>query len=195
MAKIKQNDFIDTVNEVITGAKEAGVVHLHAEGAFLNGHKIRINGRDHFHFGTTGYLGLEQDQRLKKAAIDAIQNYGTQFPLSKSYISHPLYADLEERVEAMYGNPIIITKNSTLGHIAVIPSIVGDEDAVILDHQVHWSVQNATQALKLRGIPVEMIRHSSMFMLEERIKKLSKCSKIWYMADGVYSMYGDYAPV
>ena len=196
MAKIRQNDFIDTVNEVITGAKEAGVVHLHAEGAFLNGRKIRIHGKDHFHFGTTGYLGLEQDPRLKKAAIDAIHNYGTQFPLSKSYISHPLYADLEERVEAMYSKPIIITKNSTLGHIAVIPSIVGDEDSVILDHQVHWSVQNATQALKLRGIPVEMIRHSSLFMLEERIKKLrSKCRKIWYMADGVYSMYGDYAPI
>jgi 7-keto-8-aminopelargonate synthetase-like enzyme len=39
-----------------------------------------------FHFGTTGYLGLEQDIRLKEAAIAAINNYGT-IPLSKSYIS------------------------------------------------------------------------------------------------------------
>lgn len=196
MAKIKQNDFIGTVNEVISGAKEAGVVHLHAEGDSLTGRKIKINGQEHFHFGTTGYLGLEQDSRLKQAAINAIQNYGTQFPLSKSYISHPLYAELEENVEEMYGQPVIITKNSTLGHIAVIPSIVGDDDGVILDHQVHWSVQNATQILKTRGIPVEMIRHNSLSMLEDKIKKLSsKTNRIWYMADGVYSMYGDYAPV
>ena len=196
MAKIKQNDFIATVNEVISGAKDAGVVHLHAEGSFLKGRKIRIGGKDHFHFGTTGYLGLEQDERLKEAAISAIRNYGTQFPLSKSYISHPLYAELENKVEEMYGQPIVITKNSTLGHIAVIPSIVSDEDGVILDHQVHWSVQNATQILKTRGIPVEMIRHNSLSMLEDKIKKLSSnTKKIWYMADGVYSMYGDYAPV
>ena len=196
MAKIKQNDFIGTVNEVITAAKEAGVVHLHAGGDSFNGRKIQIGGKEHFHFGTTGYLGLEQDQRLKLAAIKAIEDYGTQFPLSKSYISHPLYAALEERVEEMYGQPVIITKNSTLGHIAVIPSIVGDDDGVILDHQVHWSVQNATQILKTRGIPVEMIRHNSLSMLEDKIKKLSsKTKKIWYMADGVYSMYGDYAPV
>ena len=196
MAKVKQNDFIGTVNEVIGAAKEAGVVHLHAGGDSFNGRKIQIGGQEHFHFGTTGYLGLEQDRRLKQAAIKAIDNYGTQFPLSKSYISHPLYAALEDRVEEMYRQPVIITKNSTLGHIAVIPSIVGDDDGVILDHQVHWSVQNATQILKTRGVQVEMIRHNSMNMLEDKIKKMSsKTRKIWYMADGVYSMYGDYAPV
>lgn len=196
MAKVKQNDFIETINEVISNAKEAGVVHLHAEGDSFTGRKISIGGKEHFHFGTTGYLGLEQDQRLKDAAVQAILNYGTQFPLSKSYISHPLYAKLEEKVKKMYGQPVIITKNSTLGHIAVIPSIVKDEDAVILDHQVHWSVQNATQVLKTKGVQVEMIRHNSLEMLEDKIKKLSsKAKKIWYMADGVYSMFGDYAPV
>ena len=166
------------------------------KGNHFSGRTIRINGKSHYHFGTTGYLGLEQDQRLKIAAIDAIQKYGTQFPLSKSYISHPLYASLEEKVGEMYRNPVIITKNSTLGHVAVIPTAVRDEDGVILDHQVHWSVQNATQLLKVRGVPVEMIRHNNLEMLEDKIKQLSnKCEKIWYMADGVYSMYGDYAPV
>ncbi|HET8854682.1 MAG TPA: aminotransferase class I/II-fold pyridoxal phosphate-dependent enzyme, partial [Salinimicrobium sp.] len=196
MAKIKQNNFLDTVDEVFTNAKEAGVIHLHAEGGRFSGRKIEIGGKEHFHFGTTGYLGLEQDRRLKDAAIDAIEKFGTQFPLSKSYISHPLYNSLEEKIHQMYGSPIIITKNSTLGHIAVIPTAVQDEDGVILDHQVHWSVQNATQFLKVRGVPVEMIRHNNLEMLEDRIKKMrGKCRKIWYMADGIYSMYGDFAPI
>ncbi|MCM4157611.1 aminotransferase class I/II-fold pyridoxal phosphate-dependent enzyme [Gramella sp. AN32] len=196
MAKIKHNNFLDTVDEVITNATRAGVLHLHAEGTGLNGRKITVNGIESFHFGTTGYLGLEQDQRLKNAAIEAIQKYGTQFPLSKTYISHPLYAELEEKIGSIYNNPILITKNSTLGHIAVIPTAVRDDDAVILDHQVHWSVQNAAQFLKIRGIPVSLIRHNNLDMLEDRIKRLSgKVRKIWYMADGVYSMFGDYAPV
>jgi len=196
MAKIKHNNFIDTVDEVFSGAKKEGVLHLYAEDEYLNGRTIQIKGKKMFHFGTTGYLGLEQDIRLKEAAIAAIQKYGTQFPLSKSYISNPLYAELEAKIETMYGIPPIITKNSTLGHMAVIPTAIRDEDGVILDHQVHWSVQNACQFLKLRGIPVEMIRHSNMEMLEYKIKQLtSKCNKIWYMADGVYSMFGDYAPI
>lgn len=196
MAKVKHNDFLETVDEVITNAKNAGILHLYAEGRSLNGRTITINGQAMKHFGTTGYLGLEQDNRLKDAAIDAIKNCGTQFPLSKSYISHPLYAELESSIRDMYQAPVIITKNSTLGHLAVIPTAVQDEDAVILDHQVHWSVQSATQVLKTRGIPVEMIRHNNMDMLEDKIKKLAaKSHKIWFMADGVYSMYGDYAPL
>ncbi|MGI0105881.1 aminotransferase class I/II-fold pyridoxal phosphate-dependent enzyme [Salinimicrobium sp. WS361] len=196
MAKIKHNNFLDTVDEVISNATEAGVIHLNAEGDHLNGRKIKIRGKESYHFGTTGYLGLEQDMRLKKAAVDAILKYGTQFPLSKTYISHPLYSLLEEKMTAVYNHPVIITKNSTLGHMAVIPTAVRDEDAVILDHQVHWSVQNAAQILKTRGIPVSLIRHNSLEMLETRIREFSdKAEKIWYMADGVYSMYGDFAPI
>ena len=196
MAKIKHNNFLDTVNEVISDAAQEGVLHLYAEGDAFSGRTIRVKDRDLFHFGTTGYLGLEQDPRLKAAAVSAIQKYGTQFPLSKSYISHPLYRSLEERIGRMYGQPIIITKNSTLGHLGAIPSAVDDRDAVILDHQVHWSVQNASNLLKNRSVPVDMVRHNDLDMLEDKLKFHSRSRKrIWYMADGIYSMFGDSAPL
>ena len=196
MAKIKHNNFINTVNEVINNARTQNIVHLYAEDKKFNGRQIKIDGKTLFHFGTTGYLGLEQDNRLKNAAIKAISNYGTQFPLSKTYISHPLYAELESKVSKMYNAPIIITKNSTLGHMAVIPTAVEDNDGVILDHQVHWSVQNATNMVKTKGAKVEMIRHNNLEMLEDKLKKMyNSCNKIWYVADGVYSMFGDFAPI
>ena len=196
MAKIKHNNFLDTVNEVFTDAKEAGVLHLYAEDESFSGRTLQIQNKKLFHFGTTGYLGLEQDIRLKEAAINAITKYGTQFPLSKSYISHPLYKILEEQIREMYGYNIIITKNSTLGHLGVIPSAVDDQDAIILDHQVHWSVQSAAKTLKSRSVTIEMIRHNNLQMLEDKIKALySKHKRIWYMVDGIYSMYGDYAPI
>lgn len=196
MAKIKHHNFLNTVHEVFTDAKQEGVLHLHAGGNSFSGRRINVNGRDLFHFGTTGYLGLEQDTRLKEAAIAAIKRYGTQFPLSKSYISHPLYGELEELVAQMYGTPIIITKNSTLGHLGAIPSAVDDADAIILDHQVHWSVQNAAKMLKTRSVPIEMIRHNHLEMLEDKLRKYVHSKRyVWYMADGIYSMYGDYAPI
>lgn len=196
MAKIKHNNLLDTVVSVMTNAKESGALHLYAEGDSFNGRQIQIKGKQLYHFGTTGYLGLEQDCRLKQGAIKAVEAYGSQFPLSKSYVSHHLYAQLESLMGDIFNSPVIITKNSTLGHLGVIPSIVDDSDGVILDHQVHWSVQSAVNPLKLRSVPVEMIRHNNLEMLEDKIKKLqSRCNKIWYMADGIYSMYGDYAPI
>ncbi|MGY5851132.1 hypothetical protein [Salegentibacter sp. F14] len=145
MAKIKHNNPLDTIDEIIQDATDEGLLHLHADDKEFEGRYISINGRKLFQFGTTSYLGLGHDPRLKEAAIAAIKNYGTQFPLSKTYISHPLYSELESLLEKIYKAPIIITKNSTLGHLAVIPTAVRDKDAIILDHQVHWSVQNAAQ--------------------------------------------------
>jgi 7-keto-8-aminopelargonate synthetase-like enzyme/predicted N-acyltransferase len=196
MAKIKHNNFLNTVHEVFTDAKQEGIMHLYAEGETFTGRTIGVKNRQLYHFGTTGYLGLEQDSRLKAAAIDAITKYGTQFPLSKSYISNPLYKQLEDKLTTMYQNPIIITKNSTLGHMGVIPNAVSDQDVIILDHQVHWSVQSAAKVLKLRSVPIDMIRHNDLNMLEDKIKSYSnKHKRIWYMVDGIYSMYGDYAPI
>jgi 7-keto-8-aminopelargonate synthetase-like enzyme/predicted N-acyltransferase len=196
MAKTKHNNFLDTVDEIFTDAKNQGVFHLYTEDEAYTGRHLQINGKKLYHFGTTGYLGLEQDERLKLAAVDAIMKYGTQFPLSKTFVSFVLYKELEELLHKMYKNPVLVAKNSTLCHLGSIPSIVRDEDVVILDHQVHNSVQSACQMLKPRGIRVEMIRHSNLEMLEDRIKSLrDKYTKIWYMIDGVYSMFGDVAPL
>src|ERR1051325_7665120 len=96
----------------------------------------------------------------------------------------------------MYNQPVVIAPSTTLGHISNIPVLVGDNDAVILDSQVHESVQTVVQLLKTRNITVELVRHNRMDNLEDRIKVLSETHrKVWYMADGVYSMYGDFPPV
>ncbi|HEA29175.1 MAG TPA: GNAT family N-acetyltransferase [Leeuwenhoekiella sp.] len=196
MAQIKHNNFLDTVDQVFAQAKDMKILHLKAEGLYFDGRFIQVEGKKLYHFGTTGYLGLEQDKRLKMAACDAINKYGTQFPLSKSYIAHPLYEKLENLLNRLYGQEVIVAKNATLAHMAALPVLVGDNDTIILDHQVHWSVQDAAKRLKLRGVKIELVRHNRMDQLEEKIQKMgSKSDKIWYMADGVYSMHGDYAPI
>ncbi len=196
MAKSRHNHLLDTIGDLILNAKKEGLVHLYTEGDQFDGRHIQVKGQQLFHFGTTGYLGLEQDQRLKDAAIDAIQRYGTQFPLSKTYVSFVIYKELEECIQRIYNRPIVITKNSTLAHIGVVPTIVRDEDVLILDQQVHASVQNASQLLKARGIPVQLVKHNDINMLEGMLKRLqNKHQKIWYAADGVYSMFGDVVPL
>lgn len=148
------------------------------------------------HFGSCGYLGLEMDDRLKEAAIEAIRRYGTQFSSSRTYVQFTLYQELEELLARMFGVPVLVASTTSQGHHAVMPIIVEDSDAVIMDQQAHVSMQDITSKLQVRGIYTTLVRHNNLGELEKKIAELvPKHRKIWYCLDGVYSMYGDFAPL
>lgn len=190
------NNFLSTVNDVITDGKNSGILHLDVSDQKLEGNLLTIHDRQLVNFSSCSYLGLEFDERLKQGAIQAIENYGTQFSASRAYISSVQYQELEARFNTIFNAHCVVSPTTTLGHIAAIPVIVSENDAVILDHQVHNSVQTAASLLKPKGIHVELLRHNRLDLLEERIAELSKkYHKVWYMADGIYSMYGDGSPV
>lgn len=190
------NNFLSTVNNVITDGKKSGILHLNVGDEHLSGNLLEINNKQLVNFSSCSYLGLEFDERLKEAAIRAVEGYGTQFSTSRAYLSSRHYSVLEDKFNQIFDAHCVVAPTTTLGHIAAIPVVVSDNDAVILDHQVHNSVHTAAALLKPKGIHVELIRHNRMDMLEERIAELSrKHDKVWYMADGIYSMYGDGTPV
>ncbi|MDP1744375.1 MAG: aminotransferase class I/II-fold pyridoxal phosphate-dependent enzyme, partial [Bacteroidota bacterium] len=196
MAKINHNNSLDTIDELLTNAKQMGVIHLVSDVNAMSDRKLPVFNKELLNFGTCGYLGLELDQRLKDGAIDFTQKYGTQYGISRGYLSSGINVQLEEYLSQMFDNRHVLTYSSTSSaHISVIPTLITSEDAIILDQQVHFSVQTAAQLLRQKGVPIEMIRHSNMEMLEKQLKQLGKThKKIWYLIDGVYSMYGDVAP-
>ncbi|MEZ4427198.1 MAG: bifunctional aminotransferase class I/II-fold pyridoxal phosphate-dependent enzyme/GNAT family N-acetyltransferase, partial [Nannocystaceae bacterium] len=127
---------------------------------------------------------------------DAVGRYGTQFAASRAYISIGMYEQLEGMLAQIFERPAVATASTTLGHLSAIPVLISDRDAVILDHQVHSSVQTATQLLKARGVPLMMIRHNRLDQLDAMVSRLKqRHARIWYLADGIYSMHGDAAPV
>lgn len=197
MAKINHNNSLDTIDELLTDAKQKGVIHLVSDINGMSDRKLPILKKEFLNFGTCGYLGLELDQRLKDGAIDFTQKYGTQYGISRGYLTSGTNVELEEYLSQMFDNRHVLTYSSTSSaHISVIPTLITNEDAIILDQQVHFSVQTAAQLLRQKGVPIEMIRHSNMEMLEQQLIALSKRhKKIWYLIDGVYSMYGDVAPM
>lgn len=194
--KSKHEQVQEIVNEVATLAANLGIVHNTTEDVSLDGRHITIRGQKLLYFGSCGYLGLEHDPRLKAAAMEATDKYGTQFSSSRAYVSSRYYQEAEDLMRKMFDRPSVIVQSLTVGHMSNIPVLVGDSDAVIMDAQVHDSVQTAVQLLKARNIRVELVRHNRIDLLEQRIRSLKDSyRKIWYMADGVYSMQGDYTPV
>ncbi len=195
--KNKHEMVIDIVNQVATIASKLGIVHTSTEDISLDGRHITIKGEKLLYFGSCGYLGLEHDERIKNGAIDAVHKYGTQFSSSRAYVSSSYYAESEALLSKMFFNkPVLLLQSLTVGHMSNIPILVGNDDAVIMDSQVHDSVQTGVQFLKSRDIHTEIVRHNRIDILENRVKELSKeYKKVWYMADGVYSMQGDLAPI
>lgn len=192
----KSNSFYDSIDQIVTHGVEKGILHLFNEDAGFTGNLIQLKGKSVVNFGSCSYLGLEFDDRLKQGAKDAIDRYGTQFSESRAYVSLKIYEDLEAAFREIFGQPCVVTPTTSLGHISNLPVLVGDRDAVILDHQVHNSVQTAASLLKARGIAVELVRHNRMDLLEAKLKECrGKYEKVWYMADGIYSMYGDACPL
>jgi 7-keto-8-aminopelargonate synthetase-like enzyme len=136
------------------------------------------------------------DERLKEAAIDGIRRFGITYPSSRAYVSNSLYSELENLVRKMYDAPIVLATSLSLGHHGVMPVVIEEGDAIIMDQQVHSSVQDAAKKLRCNGIYLDIVRHNQIDQLKAKIEELSsKHEKIWYLCDGVYSMYGDCAPM
>ena len=186
---------IDMLDAVVSAAVPLGFGLCDAQDDRLDGRTIRVHGRDLLAFASCSYLGLEMDRRVKQGAIDAIDRYGTQFSSSRIYVSAPQYAELEAQLSAIFDAHVIAAPSTTLAHLAAIPTLVDERDAVIIDHQAHHSIQIACNQARVLGASVELLRHSRMDLLEQRLRELGPRNRhIWYMVDGVYSMYGDLAP-
>ena len=172
-----------------------GLGHLTAEDEQLGGRFVTLRGRRQINFGSSSYLGLETDLRLKNAACDAIARYGVQFASSRAYLSCPPYGELERLLAAMFETPLVVAQTTTLAHFAALPLLIGRDDAVICDQLVHNSVQAVLPTLQSAGTFCRFVRHSRIDRLEELVRALGeRHRRIWYLADGVYSMHGDLAP-
>ncbi|MFT5820468.1 MAG: 7-keto-8-aminopelargonate synthetase-like enzyme [Crocinitomix sp.] len=187
---------INNIYDIITKGTENGIGQLYTEDQFYDTTTITFGSKKHVNFGSYSYLSLEHDIRLKDAAIDAIQRFGIQYPSSRTYVSTTLYNELECVMEEIFENPIVLATTTTLAHMAAMPILVEEGDVIIMDQQVHSSVQFMINHIKQHGVPFFVVRHNNMEQLEQKIQDLSKNYKrVWYMCDGVYSMYGDTAPI
>lgn len=160
-----------------------------------DGSTIRIDGRDVANFGNCSYLGLAVDERLIRGAIEATERFGPLYSSSQVYAAVDLYSELEERLRRMTDAPaVVVPPTTTLGHLACLPTLVGDGDVVVLDSHSHASLQLTVQVLAGRGVTIRPVAHDDAGVLEDTVGSLcASHRRVWYVGDGVYSMFGDLA--
>jgi 7-keto-8-aminopelargonate synthetase-like enzyme len=188
-------ELLDAVDEVVSDGVRRGLLHNIVEDRELDGRRVTIDGRALVNFGSCSYLGLETHPRMRAAVHEAVDRYGTQFSSSRVYAAAPLYREIEETLAGLFGRPTVLTPSTTLGHLAALPTLVGSRDVLLLDHQVHASVQTAAKVAQAGGARVELIPHNDLRTLERRLAGYRHTARrVWYAADGLYSMYADFFP-
>lgn len=191
------SEFYTTVEALHGEARRRKLYFQASEDDVLSGRSVRLHGRDLVSFGSCSYLGLEFHPALKRGVIDAVERYGTQFSYSRAYIASPAYREAEELLSEIFGGHVMIASTTSLGHQNVLPGLALERDAIVLDNQAHHSIQKAATLAQAGGARVEIVRH---FELDDKamdtVERLARKHRhVYFAIDGVYSMYGDCAPV
>lgn len=188
------NSIINTIDQNISHGIDHGVLHLTADKVSHDGKSTFIDQHELLNFSSYSYLGLEHHPSLIKGCIDAVNKYGTQFGFSRAFVSLDLYEQLENNLSLIFKADVVVAPSTTLAHQAALPVIIEDNDLILIDQQAHASMHFSVKNVRDRGVKIELVRHNQIDKIEEKIIALrQKYKRIWYVCDGVYSMYGDYS--
>lgn len=156
--------------------------------------EIILNGKKILNFCTNNYLGLANDERLKNAAIKAINDFGIGPTAVRSIAGTTiLHKKLEEDLAKFKKAESVITfQGGFLANLATIPALVSDGDLIFSDELNHASIIDGCRLTKAEVI---RYKHADVKDLESLLKNASKAVKKLVITDGVFSMDGDIAPL
>ena len=139
------------------------------------------------------YLNFTQHPKVKAAAIEAIQAYGTGAGASPLIGGHHEYhVQLEKKLCSFFGRPndssIIYTTGYTANSSTLL-ALLKQSDCAILDMAVHASVYEGLSDTNVKRFP-----HNSLIHLERALNDAQdKFTTRIVVIDGVYSQDGDLA--
>jgi 7-keto-8-aminopelargonate synthetase-like enzyme len=192
------SSFRDAVFRVHAHGRERGHYFLSAQDERFTDRHIQVKGQKLLSFGSCSYLGLEFDPRLIEGGAEGYRRYGSQTSYSRGYLSCPLYEELElELFPRLFGVPrALLLPSTSIAHHVMMPALLAEQDAVVCDHQVHRSVDDAITLQCARSNATKVVvKHGELDRALDTIAQLArKHQQVWFACDGVYSMYGDCLP-
>lgn len=156
---------------------------------------VDMNGKRIIMAGSNNYLGLTSHPKVKEAAINAINKYGTSCSGSR-YLTGTidLHNELEAKLAKFVGKEaaLLFSTGYQAGQ-GVIAPLMGRHDKIISDKDNHASIQTANMLAKgTFGTDILRYHHNDMEDLE---KKLNTIKDIdggkFIVTDGVFSGFGD----
>ena len=171
---------------------QAGVYPYFREITSKQGTEVEMDGHHVLMFGSNAYTGLTGDERVVKAAKDALDKYGSGCAGSR-FLNGTL--DLHVQLEKELAT--FVQKDDTLCfstgfsvNQGVLAMVVGRGDYIICDDRDHASIVDGRRLSFAKQLHY---KHNDMEDLENILKSLPYEAVKLIVVDGVFSMEGDLA--
>jgi 8-amino-7-oxononanoate synthase len=154
-----------------------------------------MEGRERITLGSNNYLGLTGDARVKAAAREALEHYGTGLTGSRFMNgTTPLHLELERELADWMGTEdVLVYTTGYLANTGAIGTLLDPGDTVICDSGDHASILDAVALSRARVRP---FRHNRLDKLETMLSRAeSDGGGVLVVVDGLFSMEGDLSPL
>lgn len=161
------------------------------------GTTISFDGRRMVMLGSNNYLGLTTDPRVKAAAADAVNRYGTGMTGSRLLNGTlTLHVELEEFLADWMGTEaaLVFTTGYT-ANLGLVTALVGADDAIFVDSAAHASLVDGA---RMADGALRAFRHNRPNSLRRGLRSWREqpdAGGLLVAVDGIYSMEGDWAPL
>src|SRR3954447_5120736 len=152
---------------------------------------VEMEGAERVMLGSNNYLGLTGDERVKAAARQALDDYGTALTGSRLLNGTiALHQELEREIaESMKTEAALVFNPGYQANGGALSTPLQPGDTVIVDSGDHASIMDGVAMSHARIRP---FRHNRLKKLEEILERSTgDGGGVLVVVDGVYSMEGD----
>ena len=156
----------------------------------------RIDGREIVLAGTNNYLGLTFDEDCKASAKTAIDEYGTGTTGSRvANGTYDPHRELERELAAHLGmENCVVFPTGFQTSLAALSGLTDSNDMLFIDADAHACIVDGT---RLSSAPTIRFRHNNPEDLDKRLRRAEGkySGSALIVIEGLYSMFGDVAPI
>lgn len=159
------------------------------------GPRTRIDGRELLLFAGSNYLDLAAHPGVIEASVRAAREHGCAAGGSRLISGNlVLHERLEEEIAEHLGTETaLVFATGYMANVGLIPALVGHGDAIVSDALNHASI---IDGCRLSRADVHVFPHADLTALERALAQAARPGRrLLLVADGVYSMDGDVAPL
>lgn len=152
------------------------------------------NGRETILLGTYNYMGMTFDPDVVAAGKQALDLSGSGTTgsrcLNGTYRSH---RDLEDALKEFYDTEYaMVFSTGYQANLGIISAIADKDDYIFLDIDSHASIWDGCKMSSANIVP---FKHNDVEALKRRMERLPEEASALVVLEGVYSMFGDVAPL
>lgn len=177
-------------------ARKMGIYPFFRPLDFNDGPEAEINGKRVLMLGSNNYLGLTKHPKVREAARNAIDRFGTSMTGSRLVNgSMKLHEELENRLAEFMGkeSALVFTTGYQV-NLATCAALLSNKQATaFIDRNVHASLYDGVRLGQAAGAKLVRYKHNDAESLDRALEKLDAGEGAFVITDGVFSAEGEIA--